>query len=218
MKNINTALLCVSVSLCLLLLLAGTNTRAANLSFDIGRNSSGISAGRDFKFGYAMLGFSTTFTTDYPWSYVPTKETLNVQCDQYNMPANQDDPIDPDPANKLLRSCSNKGKYYDGDEWEVYGKVGYKLPVISFIYFNAGMGISKQKESDLYLFSEEYCTVRVGDTCANKPQYSETWGHVEDHYYLNLLGGVGISMTRRMLFNVDYHTRKGLLGGIMYRF
>lgn len=214
LKYINIAFLCASVSLCLILLFAGTKSHAANLSFDIGRNSSGISVGRDFKFGYTMLGISTAFVTDAPWSYVQTKETLNEQCDNFK---SQYDPAH--PPDKLIKNCIPKGNFHDGDEWEVYGKAGYRLPLISMIYLNAGMGISRQRRADLYLFSEEYCTVRAGDgTCANKPEYSETWGRVKDHYYLNLLGGVGISMTSRMLFNIDYHTRKGLLGGIMYRF
>ena len=198
LKYINIDFLCVSVSLCLLLLFAGTKSHAANLSFDMGRNSSGISAGRDFKFGYAMLGLSTKFTTDYPWSYVPTRQGLESPCNEFK-------------ANE--KGCEQRGRYNDGDEWEVFGKLGYRMPFISRLYLNAGLGVSKQRISDLYVFVEEI-NLQNGET----REFTETWGHIEDRYYLNLLGGVGISMTRRMLLNVDYHTRKGLIGGIMYRF
>ncbi|MBI5192813.1 MAG: hypothetical protein HZA08_05165 [Nitrospirae bacterium] len=199
MKYFNIAFLCASVSLCLIFLFPVTKAHAANLSFDMGRNSSGISAGRDFKFGYAMLGLSTKFTTDYPWSYVPTRQSLEGPCQDFK---------NTDPKN-----CEKRGRYYDGDEWEVFGKLGYRLPVISRLYLNAGLGVSKQRISDLYVFREDI-QLQNGVTS----EFMETWGHVEDRYYLNLLGGVGISMTRRILLNVDYHTRKGLISGIMYRF
>lgn len=210
MKYLDTAFLFVSVSLCLMFLFAGTKTHAANLSFDIGRNSSGISAGRDFKFGYAMLGLSSKFTTDSPWSYVPTGQGLQSTCEDFNekfkeyFENNKDEGVVP---------CKPEGRFHDGEEWEVYGKLGYRIPVISKLYLNAGLGISKQRVSDLYVFREDI-KLQSGET----REYMETWGHVKDHYYLNFLGGVGISVTRRMLFNVDYHTRKGLIGGIMYRF
>lgn len=214
MKHLNTEFLIASLSLCFIFIFSGTKSHAANLSFDMGRDSSGISAGRDFKFGYAMLGLSTTFTTDYPWSYVPTRQKLEGTCESFN--EKYQEYFD---NNKVgykeqgIHPCDPKGRKQDGDEWEVFGKLGYRMPFISRLYLNAGLGVSKQRISDLYVFREDV-TLKNGET----REYMETWGHVEDRYYLNLLGGVGISMTRRMLFNVDYHTRKGLTGGIMYRF
>ncbi|MDD5435030.1 MAG: hypothetical protein PH343_06335, partial [Nitrospira sp.] len=102
-RYLNTAFLCVSVSLCFIFLCAGTNIYAANLSFDIGKDSSGISAGRDFRFGYALLGMSTKFVTDAPWSYVPTRQSLDSACQDFKS-------VNP-------KNCDPRGRFNDGDEW-----------------------------------------------------------------------------------------------------
>lgn len=187
---------------------------AANLSFDMGKNSAGVSAGRDFKFGYALLGISARFVDDFPWSYVHTNKDLNEQCDYYE---SQYDPYP--PPDKLIKNCIRKGNFYDGDEWELFSKAGYRLPFIPMVYLNTGIGISRQRKVELYLFSEEYCRARDNNNaCIEKPTYDETWGRVRDYYYMNLLGGLGFEVTPHMLINIDYHSRRGLLGGIMYRF
>lgn len=177
---------------------------AANLSIEIGKDSSSIAAGRDFGFGYGMLGISATYTTDSPWSYVETTESLNKPCDDF--------------IKDTTKSCSPKGRFHDGDEWEIFGKLGYRLPVLKIFYLNMGTGISKQKISDLFVFGEDICTKSVGNTCTETREFAETWGQVKEHYYLNFLGGVTVEMTHRLLFNVDYHTRKGLISGFMWRF
>lgn len=200
-----------SIIIVLLVLIAFEPAGAASLSIDIGSNSTSVGIGTDFHFGYGLIGFSSSFITNAPWSYVQTGESLIEPCDNFNTKSG--------PENELRKKCSTKGKYYDGDELEVFGKIGYKLPLISTVYLNTGIGVSKQKSAELYLFSEEYCTYRnpIGK-CDKVIEYSETWGKVDEDYYMTILGGISVEMSRRILINLDYHSRKGLIGGLIWRY
>lgn len=148
-----------------------------------------------------MVGISAMFTTDAPWSYVETEEGLEQSCVDFQ--------TDPE------KDCEPKGRFHDDDEWELFGKLGYRLPLLSMIYVNTGMGVSKQKIADLYIFCVDI--EEPGGGCS-KARLFETWGDIKERYYLNFLGGLTVEMTRRFLFNIDYHTRKGLVGGLMWRF
>lgn len=187
-----------AIILSFFIILINNHVNAANLSVELGKNSTGVAVGRDFGFGYGLVGLSAKFITDGPWSYVPTEEDLNSSCEYFE-------------SNE--KGCEYKGRYYDGDEWEIFGKAGYKLPVVSIIYLNAGMGISKNRTTKLYLLKED-----VKLTSGETVEFMETWGHVKENYYLNFIGGVSVEITRRMLLNIDYHTRQGLLSGLMWRF
>jgi len=186
------------------LLLTSDPVHAAILSIQLGKESAQVAAGRDFSSGYALLGISATFTTDAPWSYVATGEALDGLCSDYQAGTNQD--------------CERKGRFHDGDEWEVFGKFGYRFPLLPVLYLGGGFGISRQKIADLYLFCEEI-DLSPGETksCGKARQFL-TWGRTKEHYYANFITGVTIEMTQRFLLNVDYHTRRGLLGGLMWRF
>ncbi len=177
------------------------SAQAANLSIELGRDSTSVAAGRDFGFGYGMVGISATFTTDAPWSYVETTETLNSPCLTF-----QSDPT---------KDCVPKGYFHDGDEWEVFGKLGYRLPIIPMVYINTGMGVSKQRTAELYIF----CT-GIEDPTGGCPsaRLFETWGRVDDDYFLTFLGGLTVEMTHQLLLNIDYHTRNGFISGLMWRF
>ena len=189
------------IILSIFLILPSNPVQAANLSIEIGRDSTSVATGRDFSFGYGMVGIAATFVTDAPWSYVATTEPLNDPCLTF-----QSDPT---------KNCQPKGRFHDGDEWEVFGKLGYRLPLISRVYLNTGMGLSKQKVADLYLF----CTgIEDPSGGCPKSRLFETWGQVDEDYFLTFLGGLTIEMTRQILLNVDYHTRKGFISGLMWRF
>lgn len=190
-----------AIILSIFLILSSTPVQAANLSIEIGSNSTSIAAGRDFSFGYGMVGISATFMTDAPWSYVATTESLDNPCQEF--------------INNVAKDCQPKGRFQDGDEWEVFGKLGYRLPLISRVFLNTGMGLSKQKVADLYLF----CT-GIDSATGGCPQSRlfETWGQVDEDYFLTFLGGMTLEMTRQLLLNVDYHTRKGFISGLMWRF
>ena len=190
-----------AIILSIFLILFSTPVQAANLSIEIGSNSTSVAAGRDFSFGYGMVGIAATFMTDAPWSYVATTETLDNPCQTFQTDTTKD--------------CQPKGRFQDGDEWEIFGKLGYRLPLISRVYLNTGMGLSKQRVADLYLF----CT-GIEDPSGGCPQSRlfETWGHVDEDYFLTFLGGMTLEMTRQLLLNIDYHTRKGFISGLMWRF
>ena len=190
-----------AIILSIFLILFSTPVQAANLSIEIGSNSTSVAAGRDFSFGYGMVGVAATFMTDAPWSYVATTETLDNPCLTFQADATKD--------------CQPKGRFHDGDEWEVFGKLGYRLPLISRVYLNTGMGLSKQRVADLYLF----CTgIDNPDGGCPQSRLFETWGQVDEDYFLTFLGGMTLEMTRQLLLNVDYHTRKGFISGLMWRF
>ena len=194
----------------LIVLVAFKPANAASLSADLGKESAGFGIGADFYFGYALIGLSATFTTDTPWSYVQTKETLIEPCEYFNSKS--------DPENELRKKCTQEGKFHDGDEWEVFGKVGFRLPFVSSIYLNSGLGLSAQKTAQLYVFSEEYCTYRADGVCIKEVEYGETWGQVDKDYFMTFLGGISVEMNRRLLINLDYHSRKGLIAGLMWRY
>jgi len=201
-----------SIIIVLLVLIAFEPAGAASLSIDIGKESTSFGIGTDFYFGYGLIGLSTKFTTDAPCSYVQTDETLIELCNQFSS-------YEPSSDKEPDRGCKHKGRFFDGDEWEIFGKIGYRLPLISRVYLNTGLGVSKQKSAELYLFSEEYCTYRnTGGVCDKKTEYGETWGEVDKDYYMTLLGGISVEMSRRILFNLDYHSRKGLIGGLIWRY
>jgi len=200
-----------SIIIVLLVLIAFEPAGAASLSIDIGKESTSFGIGTDFYFGYGLIGLSTKFTTDAPWSYVQTDETLIELCNQFSS-------YEPSSDKEPDRGCKHKGRFFDGDEWEIFGKIGYRLPLISRVYLNTGLGVSKQKSAELYLFSEEYCTYKNGGICDMKVEYSETWGEVDKDYFMTFLGGISVEMNRRLLFNLDYHSRKGLIGGLMWRY
>ncbi|MCC6543478.1 MAG: hypothetical protein IT392_03120 [Nitrospirae bacterium] len=183
---------------------------SASLSAELGKDNAGFGIGSDFYFGYALIGLSATFITDAPWSYVQTEKTLTESCDYFNTKS--------DPENELRKKCTPKGKFHDGDEWEVFGKVGIRLPFVSSIYLNSGLGLSTQKTAQLYVFSEEYCTYRADGTCLQKAEYGETWGQVDKDYFMTFLGGISVEMNRRLLINFDYHSRRGLIAGLMWRY
>lgn len=185
----------------ILLLTNSPSIYAANLSIDIGRDSTSVAAGRDFGFGYAMLGISATYTTDAPWSYVATDDSLSKACTDFQSDSTKD--------------CEPKGRFHDGDEWEVFGKAGYRLPFISLIYVNTGIGISKQRIARLYIFCVGI--EGAGGGCS-KARLFETWGEVDENHFLTFLGGFTVEMTHRLLLNINYHTRKGLLSGFIWRF
>ena len=200
-----------SIIIVLLVLIAFEPAGAASLSIDIGKESTSFGIGTDFYFGYGLIGLSTKFTTDAPWSYVQTEERLIEPCEYFTSKSG--------PENELRKKCTPEGKFNDGDEWEIFGKIGYRLPLISRVYLNTGLGVSKQKSAELYLFSEEYCTYRnTSGVCDKKTEYGETWGEVDKDYYMTLLGGISVEMSHRILFNLDYHSRKGLIGGLMWRY
>lgn len=189
------------IILSLIIFLTDIPLNAANLSVDMGKNSTSVAAGRDFGFGYAMLGISATFTTDAPWSYVATDDGLSKVCTDFQSDSTKD--------------CEPKGRFHDGDEWEVFGKAGYRLPFISLVYVNTGIGISRQRIARLYIF----CVgIEEPDGGCPKARLFETWGEVDDDYFLTFLAGFTVEMTHRLLLNINYHTRKGLLSGFMWRF
>ena len=194
----------------LIVLVAFKPADAASLLADMGKGSAGFGIGSDFYFGYALIGLSAKFTTDAPWSYVQTEETLTGPCEYFNTKS--------DPENELRKKCTQEGKFHDGDEWEVFGKVGFKLPLVSSIYLNSGLGLSAQKTAQLYVFSEEYCTYRQDGACIQKVEYGETWGQVDKDYFMTFLGGISVEMNRRILLSLDYHSRKGLIGGLIWRY
>lgn len=196
----------ISILIVLLVLVAFKPANAASLSVDMGKGSAGFGIGSDFYFGYAVIGLSAKFTTDAPWSYVQTEETLIEQCDKFKEYKNND-PESP-------KYCEDKGRFFDGDEWEVFGKVGYRLPLLSSIYLNSGLGLSAQKTAKLYVFYDEYYT----DSPDGKRKYGETWGQVDKDYFMTFLGGISVEMNRRLLINFDYHSRKGLIAGLMWRY
>jgi len=198
------------IMIVLLVLFASKSANAASLSADLGNRSAGFGIGSDFYFGYALIGISARFTTDAPWSYVQTKETLIESCEYFNTKSG--------PENELRKKCTQEGNFYDGDEWEVFGKVGFRLPLVSSIYVNSGMGLSAQKSAQLFVFSEEYCTYREDGVCVQKMEYGETWGQVDKDYFMTFLGGISVEMNPRLLFNLDYHSRKGLIAGLMWRY
>src|SRR3989337_153349 len=127
-----------AIILSIFLILPSNPVQAAILSIEIGSNSTSVAAGRDFSFGYGMVGIAATFMTDAPWSYVATTETLHNPCQTFKDNETEDG--------------QRKGRFQDGDEWELFAKLGYRLPLISRIYLNTGMGLSKQRVADLYLF------------------------------------------------------------------
>lgn len=179
-------------------------TNAATLSVDLGRDSASVAAGRDFDFGYGMLGISTIFITDAPWSYVSTEGGLNNPCLDFQATTG--------------KYCEPKGRFHDGDELEVFGKVGYRLPFFSMIYLNTGVGISKQRITDLYIFCVGVEEGSSGTQDCSSSRLFETWGKVDEDYHLTFLGGLSLEMTHHLLLNIDYHTRKGITGGLMWRF
>lgn len=187
-----------------LLIFSSGTVYSASLAINVGKDSTSVAAGRDFNFGYALVGVSATFTTDAPWSYVATEEGLDGACSDFQA--------------GTTRDCEPKGRFQDGDEWEVFGKLGYKLPLVPMFYLSGGMGISRQRIADLYLFCDEITLIGDETKSCSKAGEFMTWGRTKEHYYANFLAGVTIEMTRRLLLNVDYHTRKGLLGGLMWRF
>ena len=194
----------------LLVLITFKTADAASLSADMGKGSAGFGIGSDFYFGYALIGLSAKFTTDAPWSYVQTEETLIGPCEDFNTKSGSE--------NELRKKCTQEGKFHDGDEWEVFGKVGFRLPLVSSIYLNSGLGLSAQKTAQLYVFSEEYCTYRADGECIQKVEYGETWGQVDKDYFMTFLGGISVEMNRRLLINFDYHSRKGLIAGLLWRY
>lgn len=203
--NLLFSIHCSVVSLfSLFLFLHWSSAFAANLSINIGKDSTSVAAGRDFNFGYALIGVSATFTTDAPWSYVATEEGLDGACSDFQA--------------GTTRDCEPKGRFQDGDEWEVFGKLGYRLPLIPIFYISGGLGVSRQKIANLYLFCDEINLIGDETKSCSKAGEFLTWGRTEEHYYTNFLAGVTVEMTRRLLLNLDYHTRKGLLGGLMWRF
>jgi len=202
----------------LLFLFACKPANAASLSADLGKESAGFGIGRDFNFGYGLIGLSSKFTTDAPWSYVQTYETLKYKCQEFKDYVPPQD-SDPETHKEPEKACESKGTFFDGDEWELFGKIGIRLPVISVVYLNTGLGIAAQKSSKLYLFSEEYCTYREQNSdCGYKVEYGETWGEVDKDYFMTFLGGISVEMNRRLLINLDYHSRKGLIAGLMWRY
>ena len=195
----------IKIFIFVLLLIPPDNTiHAATLSVDLGRDSTSVAAGRDFDFGYGMLGISTIFITDSPWSYVATEGGLNKPCLDFQAASG--------------KYCEPKDRFHDGDEFEVFGKVGYRLPLFSMIYLNAGVGISKQRIADLYIFCVGVEEGSSGTQDCSSSRLFETWGEVDENYYLTLLGGLTVEMTHHLLVNIDYHTRRGLTGGLMWRF
>lgn len=200
-----------SIAMILIVLIAITPCVAASLSIDMGKQSASLGIGTDFYFGYGLIGFSSKFTTDAPWSYVQTHETLTGQCEYFNSKAG--------PENELRKKCVPEGLFRDGDEWELFGKAGFRLPVVSALYLNTGLGLAAQKSARLFVFSEEYCTYRdSGGACVQKVEYGESWGEVDKDYFMTFLGGISLEMNRRLLVNLDYHSRKGLVGGLMWRY
>ena len=198
------------IMIVLLVLFASESACAASLSIDMGRQSAGFGIGTDFNFGYGLIGLSAKFTTDAPWSYVQTEETLIGPCEDFNTKSGSE--------NELRKKCTQEGKFHDGDEWEVFGKVGFRLPLVSSIYLNSGLGLSAQKTAQLYVFSEEYCTYRADGECIQKVEYGETWGQVDKDYFMTFLGGISVEMNRRLIINFDYHSRKGLIAGLLWRY
>ncbi|HZX48245.1 MAG TPA: hypothetical protein VFF47_03390, partial [Nitrospirota bacterium] len=81
----------------LLVLFASESAGAASLSIDMGKESAGLGIGRDFNFGYGLIGLSSKFTTDAPWSYVQTYETLTYKCQEFKdyVPPQDSDPKTP---------------------------------------------------------------------------------------------------------------------------
>ena len=219
-----------AIILSFFIFLINNQVNAANLSIELGKNSTGVAVGRDFGFGYGLVGLSAKFITDGPWSYVPTEESLKNSCNDFHVA----EPVDPDESDqdesKAARDCNENGVFDDGDEWEVFGKLGFRIPVFSRFFVNTGLGISKKRTSELFTFcddiklackwegGEKVCETKPENDCYEKAGEFVTWGHVEENYYLNFIGGISVEITRRMLLNIDYHTRQGLLSGIMWRF
>ncbi len=199
-----------SVIIILIMLIAYKPANAASILIDMGKESAGFGIGTDIQFGYALIGLSSRFITDAPWSYVQTRETLIEPCEYFNTKS--------DPENELRKKCTSAGTFHDGDEWEVFGKIGVRLPLVSSLYFNSGLGLSAQKTAQLYVFSEEYCTYRTEGECIQKVEYGETWGQVDKDYFMTFLAGISVEMNRRLLLNFDYHSRKGVIAGLMWRY
>ncbi len=195
----------------LFVLIVTSSAVAASLLIDMGRQSASLGIGTDFYFGYGLIGLSSKFTTDAPWSYVQTEETLTGQCDYFNSKSG--------PENELRKKCVPEGRFNDGDEWELFAKFGFRLPLVTSLYINTGFGLAEQKTARLYVFSEEYCTYRdTGGICVQKAEYGESWGEVDKDYIMTFLGGLSLEMNRRLLVNFDYHSRKGIIAGLMWRY
>lgn len=201
----------ISILIVLSVLLVVKPAGAASLSIDMGKESTSLGIGTDFYFGYGLIGLSSKFTTDAPWSYVQTEETLTGPCANFNSKSG--------PENELRKKCVPEGQFHDGDEWELFGKIGFRLPLVSALYVNTGVGLAAQKTARLYVFSEEYCTYRdTGGTCVQKAEYGETWGEVDKDYFMTFLGGISLEVNRRLLLNLDYHSRQGIIAGLMWRY
>jgi hypothetical protein len=96
-----------SIIIVLLVLIAFEPAGAASLSIDIGKESTSFGIGTDFYFGYGLIGLSTKFTTDAPWSYVQTDETLIELCNQFSS-------YEPSSDKEPDRGCKHKGRFFDG--------------------------------------------------------------------------------------------------------
>lgn len=208
-----------SIILSLFILLINKPVNAANLSIELGKNSTGVAFGRDFGFGFGMVGLSAKFITDGPWTYIPTEDALKNTCDEFK---NSPTLIDENNKVGVAKDCKEEGLFNDGDEWEVFGKLGFRIPLIPKVYFNSGIGVSRKKTTELFMFCDAIKLACPEDVCepksCSKAEEFVTWGHVKENYFMNFIGGITFEMTHRMLLNIDYHTRQGLLSGLMWRF
>ena len=178
----------------------------------MGPGTLGMAIGGDLKSGYAMAGFSAIFITDAPWSYVPTSESLSEPCAQF-----RGDTTKP-PEWNLATACVPKGTFQDGEEWELYGKFGYRIPGTRIFFLDMGVGVSHRKTADLYIFCTGPSSVDLGKDQCNKSEDFITWGEVTERYYPTGLVGLGISVRKDFLFNLDYHSRRGPILGMTWRF
>jgi len=173
----------------------------AILSFTLGKDSAGIAAGGYItKGGFALVGISSTFTTDSPWSYVKTTKDLSDPCKTFKN----------DPS----KDCQPKGTFHDGDEWEIFTKAGIQTPFWQRLYLDIGLGLSHQRLAKLFIF----CVgVTSGGDCGSAKSF-ETWGEIKELFFITYSGGISIRMSPHIFLHFDYHSRQGFQGGFMWVF
>ncbi len=172
----------------------------AFLSFTMAKDSAGIAAGGNIKGGFALVGISSTFTTDAPWSYVETTKNLTGPCETFKADSSKD--------------CEPKGTFHDGDEWEIFTKIGIQMPFWQRLYIDAGLGLSHQKLAKLFIF----CVgITSGGNCDSAKSF-ETWGQIKELFFITYLGGISLRVSPRVLLHLDYHSRQGFQGGFMWVF
>jgi hypothetical protein len=207
----------------LLFLIFSLPASASRVSIEMGDGTMGVSAGGDFRFGYVLGGFSARFIDDFPWSYIPTRQSLTEPCENYKSADYY--PVDPNDSSKgeLAVDCDDtKGGFHDGEEWEIFGKLGWRVPRIPGLFLDLGAGISYQRTADLYIFCNGI-TVAPGlpesdwRSCNRSSDFT-TWGRIHDRYSPTVLWGIGIEPRKDFLLNIDYHSRRGPLLGMTWRF